>query len=216
MSLASEIETDYYDKTESYINFSGYVSNKMDIYKFIWTRLQAKLFRLLCLKVGQPMNMRELAKLLKASPTAVSNSLTVFCKDELVMIKKSKTINLTMVELNRNNSKAIELKRSENLRMIYESGLSEYLYELFPGASIVLFGSYSRGEDIIANEVGELCSDIDIAIIGIKDKEVNTVNFEKKLERKISLNFYGSWNEIHKNLRENILNGIILSGSVEL
>ena len=36
------------------------------------------------------------------------------------------------------------------------------------------------------------------------------------LERQISINFYNALNEINKNLRENIFNGIILSGGIKI
>jgi len=113
------------------------------------------------------------------------------------------------VTFNRENYKAIELKRVENLKMIYISGLSDFLEEKFPGTTIILFGSYARGEDIHS-------SDIDIAIIGGKDKFLNLEPLENLLKRKININFYSSWKDIHKHLKNNILNGIILTGSVEL
>jgi len=72
-----------------------------------------------------------------------------------------------------------------------------------------LFGSYSRGDDLIT-------SDIDIAIIGRKEKNTDLSEYEKKLERKIILNFYPSFSKIHKNLKENILNGDVLVGGIEL
>ena len=72
-----------------------------------------------------------------------------------------------------------------------------------------VFGSYSRGDDTLS-------SDIDIAIIGRKEKGISLENFEKRLERKIILNFYPSLKEVHKELKENICNGIVLSGGVEL
>src|SRR3989344_5080391 len=83
------------------------------------------------------------------------------------------------------------------------------LEEKFPGTTIILFGSYARGEDIHS-------SDIDIAIIGGKDKFLNLEPLENLLKRKININFYSSWKDIHKHLKNNILNGIILTGSVEL
>ena len=79
----------------------------------------------------------------------------------------------------------------------------------FAGSTIILFGSYSRGEDTVN-------SDIDIAIIGRKEKDVNLKRFEKILERKITINFYSSFKSIHTHLKENIFNGIVLAGGVEL
>ncbi|MBI4453214.1 MarR family transcriptional regulator [Candidatus Woesearchaeota archaeon] len=188
----------------------------MDMYQLKWTRLQAEIFRFLCIKAGQTLNLREIARQLKVSPTAVSNALNELEKENLINIRKSETINLLSIEFNRDNHKAVQLKRIENLKMIYESGLADLLYNEFPGCPIILFGSYSLGEDIWFGENDERSSDIDIAIIGMKEKEINLKRYDKLLERVISINFYKSWDEIHKHLKENIIRGIILSGGIEL
>ena len=118
-------------------------------------------------------------------------------------------MNLNIIQLNRENLRAVQLKRVENLRAIYESGILEKLEEDFAGSTIILFGSYSKGED--TNK-----SDIDIAVIGRKDKIIDLLVYEKFLKKEIIINFYPSFKEIHKNLRENIFNGIVLSGGIEL
>jgi len=181
----------------------------MDTYKLKWTQLQQRIFRLLCIKSGKSLNQREIARILKVSPTSIAKSLPILKKENLISIEKSKNMNLTLVELNRDNEKAMELKRVENLKIIYESQIVNFLENNFPGCTIILFGSFSRGEDIFD-------SDIDIAIIGIKEKEVLLEKFEKILERAINLNFYRNTREIHKHLRENIFNGIVLRGGIEL
>lgn len=188
----------------------------MDMYQLKWTRLQTEIFRFLCIKTGQTMNLRGIARSLKVSPTAVSNALKELEKEELVRVKKSETMNLLSIEFNRENHKAVQLKRVENLKMIYESGLADFLYNEFPGCTIVIFGSYSLGEDTWFGEKDERNSDIDIAIIDTKGKEVNLSKYNKSLERTLSINFYKSWGGIHKHLKENILRGIILSGGIEL
>jgi len=78
-----------------------------------------------------------------------------------------------------------------------------------PGGTVILFGSYSRGEDTDS-------SDIDIAVIERKDKILNLDKFEKILNRKININFYDSWKKIDIHLKNNILNGIVFTGGVEL
>lgn len=188
----------------------------MDIYKLKWTRLQAEIFRFLCIKAGHTLNLRGIARALKVSPTAVSNALAGLEKEKLITVQKSRNVNLLLIKFNRDNHKAIEMKRTENLKMIYESGLSDFLFNEFPGCTIILFGSYSRGEDVWSNETEENRSDIDMAVIGTKGKEVNLIKFNKILERTVSINFYKSWKEIHRYLKNNILNGILLSGGVEL
>lgn len=179
----------------------------MDTFKLKWTRLQSEVFSLLCLRTGEKLSQREISKILKVSPTAVAKSLDKLKNHNLIKIEKLKTINF--ISLNRDEPKAIELKRVENLKNIYLSNLLDYLEVELAGGTIILFGSYSRGEDTDT-------SDIDIAVIGRKDKLLKLEEYEKNLNRKININFYNSWNEIHNNLRDNILNGIILQGSVEL
>jgi len=92
--------------------------------------------------------------------------------------------------------------------MLYDVGLPHFLFEEFPGSTIILFGSYSKGEDVFD-------SDIDIAIVGVKEKTLNLKKFEGFLKREINLNFYQSFKDIHKDLKNNLFNGIILSGRID-
>lgn len=179
----------------------------MDIYKLKFTSLEQEIFSLLCSRAGEKLSQREIAKSLKVSPTAVAKPIKKLEEKNMLRIEKTKTINF--VSFNRDEKGAIELKRVENLKNIYISGLSDYLINALPGGTIILFGSYSKGEDINT-------SDIDIAVIERKNKVIELEKYEKILNRKINLNFYDSWASIHKHLRNNILNGILLQGSVEL
>ena len=179
----------------------------MDICKQNWTSLEHSIFSLLCLKTGEELSQREIAKSLEVSPTAVAKSLKKLKEEDLIKINKLKTINF--ISFNRDNRRAIELKRAENLKKIYTSGLSDYLEKELAGGTIILFGSYSLGED-------SLNSDIDIAVIERKDKMLNLEKYEEILNKEIIVNFYESFKKIHKHLKNNILNGIILHGSVEL
>ena len=182
----------------------------MNKYKLKWTRLQNEIFRLLSIKFGKSLTQREIALLLDVSPTAVSKSLKNLIKERIVTVEKYQDKkNIFAIELNRDNQLVIYLKRCENLKIIYEIGLVDYFEDNFPGTTIILFGSYSNGYDTIM-------SDIDIAIIGTKGKDVDVKKFEKILEREIIINFYHSFKEIHKNLKENLCNGIVLFGGVEL
>ena len=178
----------------------------MEIFKLKFTLLQQEIARFLAINAGKSFNALDLSKALKVSPTAIAKSLSQLEKEGLIKVKKDKRFS---IEFNRDSPKALSFKRVENLRSIYDSGLFEFLFEEFPGATIILFGSYSRGDDTIT-------SDIDIAIIGRKEKKVELDKFEKILERKIILQFYASFKEIHKNLKENIFNGILLKGGIEL
>jgi len=181
----------------------------MDIYKLKFTRLQNEIFRLFCINAGESLNKREISLILKVSPTAVANALHLLQEEELISIKKEKKFNLSYINFNRDSQKAINFKRAENLKLLYESNFLECLEEEFSGTTIILFGSYAYGEDTTK-------SDIDIAIVGAREKEINLKKFEAFLKREINLNFYSSFKEIHKELKNNILNGIVLSGGVNL
>ena len=178
----------------------------VNIYKQKLTNLQQEILRLLFVKAGTSLNQNEIAKLLDVSPPAVMKALPDLEKESQIKITKDKRWS---IGLNRDNYKMLQLKRVDNLRLIYETGLADFLEKEFAGAAIILFGSYPRGEDIIN-------SDIDIAVIGRKDKTLDLTKYEKELERQININFYDSFKNIHKNLKENLCNGIILAGSVEL
>ncbi|NOX71999.1 MAG: nucleotidyltransferase domain-containing protein [Candidatus Micrarchaeota archaeon] len=181
----------------------------MDIYKLKFTKLQEEIVRFLMLFPDRAFNQRRIAQRLGVSMTAVSKSLLALEKDNIITITKDKESGRLSISLNMKNPKITGLKRAENLRMIYESGLATFLEEQFAGATIVLFGSYSRGEDVSS-------SDIDIAVIGRKEREVDFEEYEKILFRRISLHFYNSLAGININLRENIINGVILSGGIRL
>lgn len=72
----------------------------------------------------------------------------------------------------------------------------------------MLFGSYLRGEDIED-------SDIDI-FVEAKKQNINLSIFEKKLKRKIQILFNEKFNTYSKELKNNITNGIILKGYLEV
>jgi len=173
-----------------------------------FTSLQNKIFRILCIKAEQKLNQRELARIIKVTPSGIAKALKELEHSKLIKIDKSRSLNLSYICLNR-DQKVLKLKQIENLKQIYESELTEYLEEKYPGTTIILFGSYMRGEDIST-------SDIDIAIIGSKGQLASMKKFEQKLERKININYYSSFKEIMKELKENLYNGIVLSGAITL
>ena len=179
----------------------------MDTFKLNFTVLDQEVFSLLCVRSGEKLSQRDIAKILRVSPTAISNSVKSLKKVNLIKIEKTKTINF--ISFNRDGQKAVDLKRVENMKNIYISGLSEHLESELPGGIIILFGSYSRGEDTYA-------SDIDIAVIGRRDKLLEIEIYEEILKRKINVNFYDSWKNINKHLKNNILSGILLHGAIEL
>jgi len=181
----------------------------INIYKQKLTILQQGILRLLFIKSGMSLNQRRIARMLEVSPPAVMKALPNLEKKSLINVRQDKESKRWSIELNRDNHKVLQLKKIDNLRQIYESGLADFLEREFAGATIILFGSYARGDDTTT-------SDVDIAVIGRKEKNIDLTNFDKILERTISINFYPSLKEVHKHLKENLFNGIVLSGGIEL
>ncbi len=102
-----------------------------------------------------------------------------------------------------------------NLRLIYESGIIEWVKKELPNArAIVLFGSYRKGEDIET-------SDIDIAVEVLDDKPIEVVKIvvlEKfGYRKKVPVNIHlFSRNKIDLNVFASIANGIVLQGFLEV
>ena len=174
----------------------------VNIYKLQFSILQQEILKYLFIKAGMSFNARGLARPLGRTQAGIVKALPELEKAGLIKTHHDKKSGRWSIEMNRENRKTIAFKRVENLRMIYESDIAGFLEDNFPGSTIILFGSYSKGEDTLG-------SDIDIAIIGSKDKQIELTKFDKKLERTIFLHFY-------ENLRSNILRGITLIGVGEL
>lgn len=101
-------------------------------------------------------------------------------------------------------------KRLYNIKSIYGSGIIEFLNTGLGNPVVILFGSYSKGEDTET-------SDIDIYVETHSKKEISVKEFEKTLKRKIQIFKHKNMKEINNlNLSNNIINGIILNGHVEV
>jgi len=188
----------------------------VNIYKSPFSLLQQEILKYLMAHAGKSFNARGLARPLNRTQAGIIKAMPKLEKSGLVKVGKDKDSGRWSIEFDRDNREAIDLKRTENLKMIYESGLARFLEYSFPGTTIILFGSYSRGEDVWSEDSERHKSDVDIAIIGTKDKGINLTKFDKILERYVIINFYPSFKEIHKNLKNNILNGILLFGSADI
>ena len=181
----------------------------VNIYKLKLTNLQQRILRLLFIKAGISLNQRGVARILGVSQPAVMKALPELKKDDLIKLEQDKESKRWSIELNRDNTKAIWLKRADNLKQIYESGLVDFFYEKLQGSTVIMFGSYSFGDDTFN-------SDIDLAMIGGKKIDINLNPFDKILERIIIINYYSSFKKIDGPLKNNILNGIVLKGGVEI
>ncbi len=86
--------------------------------------------------------------------------------------------------------------------------LIDFLIKTYEPTLIILFGSYRRGEDIES-------SDIDI-FIETDAKHPTVSQFDKQLGRTVSLYSAPSLTEISGDLKNNLINGIVLHGYIDL
>lgn len=151
------------------------------------------------------MHIREMARLLKVSPNSIRNNIAKLRKTGIVQEQKEGA----MVKY-RANLEDVSYKREKmlhNLRSVYSSGVADFLYDFYSPKAIVLFGSYSRGEDTST-------SDIDIGVLTSNKRRPDLRIFEKKLSRKIQLSLFTK-KEVSKEFFNNLVNGIVLKGFIK-
>ena len=165
-----------------------------------------KLLRLFLDSPTESFRLREIARLTKISPPSVINYLKEFEKDGLIRRQIKREI--PFYNSIRDNSNFILYKKISILFELNDSGLIDYLWDKLSPEAIILYGSFSRGESIES-------SDVDLFILG-KDKNIDLTNFEKKLNKRIHILFKESTKEIPNELKNNILNGIILKGYIKV
>ncbi len=146
--------------------------------------------------------MREISRNTKITQPSVINHLKALMKEELI-IRENKGIYPTYIA-NRDNEKFRAYKKINILLRLYDSKLIDDIYDKCSPKVIILFGSASIGEDTEQ-------SDIDL-FVDSKSKELNLKKYEKILKRKINILYEENFNRISAELKNNIINGIIIKG----
>jgi len=153
---------------------------------------------------GIGFQLREISRKVKIATTSVKRYLCELEKEKLIIKTKHRIHGYPVYYANRENENFKFLKKLDITLAIKKSGLQEYLFEICMPEVIILFGSASLGEDLKD-------SDIDLFILS-KEEKLNLRKFEKILNRKINLFFNNNFNKLSKELKNNILNGVILKG----
>ena len=142
--------------------------------------------------------IKEISKKINLAPTSVKKHIQELVKEGFIEETDKEIFKGYLAR--RDNPEFIFYKKISNLISVRLSGLTECLKEHYP-KSIILFGSYDRGEDIET-------SDIDLFVDSKKIK-INTEKFEKYLKRNIHIVFK---EEAEKSLMGSINQGTILFG----
>lgn len=149
---------------------------------------------------------RELSRKTSLSIFSVLEAIKKLSKEGIISVHKKGNMKIIKAD---QSVKFIRAKRINNLEKIYNSGLTDYLNETYDKPeAIILFGSYSRGDDIET-------SDIDIAVItkGHKDHKNSLERFERITSRKISVHEIDI-KKVSREFHNNLINGIVLEGAL--
>jgi predicted nucleotidyltransferase len=150
-------------------------------------------------------HIRELSRMTKIAQPSVINHTNALLKEDLI-IKEKKGIYPTF-RANRDNEMFRIYKKLDLIIRLKQSGALDYIYDSCIPDSIIMFGSASKGEDTEE-------SDIDL-FIQSKGKKLSLEGFEKSLKRKINPFFEEKFEKLSKELKNNILNGIVLKGYIK-
>ncbi|MBN2331408.1 MAG: nucleotidyltransferase domain-containing protein [Candidatus Aenigmarchaeota archaeon] len=158
-------------------------------------------------------NLREVARIAKLNPMTASKYLKYLLKESV--IKKRPERNFILFSADTESERFKDMKRCFNIKKIRSSGLVEYIEkELSYPEVIILFGSYAKAENSAE-------SDIDIFILSESNKKLDLSVFESRIGAEIQI-FKHSRKEFdamkrdNKELLNNILNGVCLSGFLEV
>lgn len=157
----------------------------------------------------EKLRVRQIERVLKLPLPSVIRYCAELEKEEILKITEISGIKVYSAD--RVSQNFLLEKKFYNIKRLYNSGLINYFIEEFSNPAIILFGSYSKGEDIEK-------SDIDFYIETPSKKEkLNLEKFEKILKKKIQLFIHKNLKEIsNPHLSNNIINGILLNGFVEV
>lgn len=155
--------------------------------------------------------IRELSRILKINHTTIRQKLNKLVKEGFLTKEETHLTSSYKMVL---SQKWLNLKLYYNLEKLHNSKLIEKIQREYDFPIIVLFGSYSKASD-------DSKSDLDLCIISNIKKRIEKEEFEKNINRKISLHFFTKEefdNTIKKNkgLINNICNGIVISGELEV
>ena len=150
--------------------------------------------------------IRWISKQIQLAPTSVKLHLDALVEEGFVI--KSDGRSYETYWANRENPVFRFYKKIDIQMRLEESKVIEYVFEECNATVIILFGSAARGED-------DRMSDLDIFVLA-KEKIISLHTYEKQLKRKIQLHFSDHFQKLPKELRNNILNGIIMKGYLKV
>ena len=162
---------------------------------------------------SKEISLTDLATNTGISKTTANSIVSLLVKDKF--LKKDIIGKVWRLQCNIDHPLNTTLKIAYNLELIYKSGITDEVYKSVPNArNVILFGSYRKGDD--TNE-----SDIDIAVETLTTEELKVTSLitlkNIGYRKNVVVNLHQfSRKHIDINLFNNIANGIVLDGFLEV
>ena len=151
--------------------------------------------------------LREIGRITKLGLPSVTRYLQELVNAKVIEKKPDRVQGYPRYWANRESEEFKILKKQNVVRLLHETGLIQKLEESGSPLVIVLFGSAARGEDIEG-------SDVDLYVQS-KETQLTLTSYEKKINRRINLFYEKDFKKLSTELKNNIINGIVLTGYLE-
>ncbi|MFB6089389.1 MAG: winged helix-turn-helix transcriptional regulator [Candidatus Aenigmatarchaeota archaeon] len=154
-------------------------------------------------------NLKEICKKTGLSHTSVKGHLKKLEREEIIQVKRERKGERVFPKYMAKDSEEFKFKkRLDLINRLKSSGLLDFIVSEFQPNCVILFGSGIYGEDIED-------SDVDL-FVQASGKELDLSNFENKLNRSIEIHTKSDFEDYPKELKNNIINGIILYGFLKV
>jgi predicted nucleotidyltransferase len=152
-------------------------------------------------------HIREIARQIRKHPNTVLKDANLLVKEGLLLKRVTRAV--VEIKANRESELFTCLKRLSNLRKVYLSGIIDAIQKEYGAPkAIVLFGSYSRGEDTKR-------SDVDIAVITTRELHLDWSGYRDTFKRAIQVHEI-DLQKVGKSFITNLANGIVLKGYLDI
>lgn len=158
------------------------------------------------------VSLNDLTKLVSISKSSAHDVVSLLVREKFLRLKILGKV--WRISCDQQHPFNTTKKIPYHLELVYNSGVIEEVLRLVPNSrSIILFGSYRKGDDVDS-------SDLDLAVETLDGEEVQILNlgeipkFGYREKVKVHLLKF-SRNKIDLNLFANLTNGIVLHGFLE-
>lgn len=155
---------------------------------------------------SKDFQLREISRLAKIAVTSTKKYLQELAEENLVEKNKKKLYPSYKAN---ETSRMFKIYKIQNIMLkLYKIELIDFLEDELHPRCIIIFGSMRKGEYTKK-------SDLDL-FVQCKEKKIDLIKYEKIIKHKINIFFEEKINRLSKELLDNIVNGIKLSGHLKI